>query len=111
MPERDGQRDERNDREYRAFEPAQRIVVEVEIGWDRQGRHLRRAAADQQRQRAPDQERDHHHGGDLHDPQRFGAGFVDAFDVGPPEINGDQHGESGGEHVGRNAKRRMHQLR
>ena len=35
---------------------------------------------------APADDQHAHDGGELHDPQGFVAGFVDADDVGPPEI-------------------------
>src|SRR5262249_245657 len=41
-----------------------------------------------------------HDGGQLHDPERFLAGFADPFDVLPPEIDGDENGESHGGGVG-----------
>src|ERR1700733_9206200 len=44
---------------------------------------------------APEQENDHHDGGGLHNLQGFIAGFVDALDVLPPEINGGEDGDAG----------------
>ena len=62
-----------------------RLVAEMQVVRHGRGRNLR-GTVQQQRQRAPDQERDHHHGGDLHDPQRLAARFVHALDVAPPEV-------------------------
>ena len=47
--------------------------------------------------RTPDQKHHHHHGRDLHDAQRLAARFVNALDVAPPEIDGDDHAEDRGE--------------
>ena len=46
---------------------------------------------------APDDQDDHHPGGDLHDPQGLLAGFVHAHDVLAPEVDGDGGGEDRGE--------------
>ena len=45
--------------------------------------------------RPADQHYDHD-GRDLHDPERFFAGFFDALDVLPPEVEGDGDGENDG---------------
>ena len=47
----------------------------------------------------PAEEGHHHDGGDLHDPERFFAGLVDALDVFPPVINGNGEGEEDGSPV------------
>src|SRR5260370_38770511 len=44
---------------------------------------------------APGDEDHHHDGRGLHDAHGFLARFVDALDVVPPEINGDEDGETG----------------
>src|SRR5450759_5099161 len=85
-----------------AVEPAEGVFAELDIGGDREGRKLH-ASLEQQGDGAPDEEGGHHDGGDLHDAQRLAAGFVDALDVAPPEVGGDNHAEPGGEEMGGNA--------
>ena len=56
-------------------------------------RHRRRRplpAVPHQRQAAPADQQDHHHRGDLHDPQRVLARLVHPLRVAPPEVHGDQ---------------------
>ncbi len=50
-------------------------------------------------QRAPDQKRDNHDGGDLHDAQSLAAGFVDTLSVHPPKIDRNQRRKKGREVV------------
>ena len=52
-------------------------------------------AANPNRIDTPDQEDDHHDGGDLHDLHGFAAGLFDALDVLPPVENGDDGGKDG----------------
>ena len=47
----------------------------------------------EERKRRPAQQSHHHNGSDLHDPERFFAGFVDALNILPPVINRDGEGE------------------
>ena len=47
------------------------------------------------RGRAPCDQQHDHHGGDVHDPQRFLARFGNALDVLPPEIESHQNREEG----------------
>ena len=56
-------------------------------------------AAQQDGQRAPDEQGHHHERGDLHDAQRLATGFVKALDIHPPEVDGDQGGEESREMV------------
>jgi hypothetical protein len=46
-----------------------------------------------EREGAPGEDDEAHDGGELHDPQRFFAGFVNADDVGAPEIERDADGD------------------
>src|SRR5882757_4804862 len=47
---------------------------------------------------APEKKNDHHDGGDLHDLQSLVAGLLEAFDVLPPVVEGDDdRAEGGGE--------------
>src|SRR5450759_2059817 len=71
----------------------------MNIRWSWPGWQLR-VAADQQSEGTPDEQSDHHDGGDLHDAQRLAAGFVNSFDVAPPEVDGDHYAEEGGERMG-----------
>ena len=103
VAERDDDADSAYLRPDGAIEPAERVFAELDIAGHRQGRKLH-ILLEQQRDGAPDEEGNHHDGGDLHDAQRFAAGFVDAPDVAAPEVGGDQHAKTGGEEVGRNAR-------
>ena len=80
-------------------EPAECVVAHHDIA--RCGRRRQVAAADQQRVSAPGDQRDHHHRGELHDPQRFFTRFGNSLDVLPPEIQRGRHGEHFGGRVGR----------
>ena len=51
------------------------------------------------RDRAPDDQQDDHDGRDDHDLYRFLAGFVNALDVLPPEIECNHHTEQGSKSV------------
>ena len=73
------------------FQEAERLVGEVEVGQGGQGRQV--AADLQQGERGPAQQHDHHDGGDLHDPESFFAGLVDALDVLPPVVKRDRQGK------------------
>jgi hypothetical protein len=69
-------------------QPAERFFVEMHHPqMQRIGGYLNGDPKD--RDGAPDDQQHHHDGGDHHDLQRFLAGFVDALDVLPPEIQGD----------------------
>src|ERR1022692_2788479 len=78
-----------------APEPAQRLGVELEVFVE--GKRHRLVAVLENRDQAPDDQDHHHDRGDLHDAQRFLAGFVHADDVLAPEVNGDHGGEHGRE--------------
>ena len=58
--------------------------------WQRHGRET----AHRHRRQAPADQNDHHQRGELHDAQRFLAGFVNADDILAPEINGHGDGEN-----------------
>ncbi len=78
-------------RQFAVFPEAERFVAVVDVG---KGRERRQVAADlQQGEQRPAEQHHHHHGRDLHDPERLFAGFLDALDVLPPEVEGDGHGE------------------
>src|SRR5579863_1213449 len=76
--------DEGNAWRDRPFQPAERIVTEMNIGPVREGNGLISLRED--RKQTPTDEYYHHHGCDLHDAQGFLARFVDADDVLPPEV-------------------------
>ena len=46
---------------------------------------------------APDDQENHHYGGDLHDAQRLFAGLVDALGILPPKVRGHDDSEGRGE--------------
>ncbi len=54
--------------------------------------HLILRALDEQRGAAPDQHNHYHDRGDGHDLDRLVAGFMNAEQILPKEINGDAHG-------------------
>src|SRR5690242_4095142 len=53
----------------------------------------------QDRNQAPHDQHHDHHGGDLHDLHGALAGLVNALDVLPPEVDGHENGDHGGEQV------------
>ena len=59
---------------------------------------------------APGDEDNDHNGRDLHDPHGFLAGFVDALDVVPPEINGAEDGEKRGAEIGADVETEMNEV-
>src|ERR1019366_1235385 len=77
------------------LELAQGIGVELEafVG----GKRHRLVAVLENGDQAPGDQDHHHNGGDLHDAERFLAGFVHADDVLAPEVDGNYGGEHGGE--------------
>ncbi len=75
----------------RAPQESERVLAELEVRGDGRRRKLRAAHA--HRVAAPDQQNDHHHRGDLHDPQRLVARLLDALDVLPPVIDRDRGGK------------------
>ncbi len=73
-------------------------VVETSTGKDgmeRRNRDLR--VMQVQSKRAPADDDYPHHGGQLHDAEGFIAGFVDALDIGAPEVRGDSDGDEHGQ--------------
>ena len=75
------------------LQEAERIRAEGERGGPGKRREMRADMED--RVGAPKEQDDHHDGGDLHDLQGFVAGLVDALDVLPPVISGDEDGNGG----------------
>ncbi len=78
-------------------QPAQRFVVQGDAVLQRIGWNLERSV--KEGDGAPQDQNDHHDGGDHHDLDRFGRGLVHALSVLPPEINGDQDAEDRGKGV------------
>src|ERR1700676_385365 len=60
-------------------------------------RHLNGRSKDGDR--APNYEDDDHDGRDDHDLQSFAAGFMNALDIFPPKVEGDEDGEGCGKGV------------
>ena len=102
VAEGDDDRDRADLRPDGTVEPAERVFAELYVLRYRQRRKLH-VSLEQQGDGAPDEEGDHHDRGDLHDAQRLAAGFMDTADVTAPEVGRNQHSETGGEEVGRNA--------
>src|SRR5271169_5780982 len=94
MAETDDQSDNGDAWPYRSFKPTQSRVTELEVSRQRRGREGDMPPQNDG-QRTPDQQSRHHDGGDLHDTQCLAAGFVNALDVLPPEIEGDADREEG----------------
>ena len=88
VPEADEDPDQR-DRMRQAAEaqPAQGFRRKRQIGMRRQWREM--SAPHPNGQDAPGNHHDHHHGGHVHDPQRFPAGLRNPLDILPPKINCD----------------------
>src|SRR5260370_23175297 len=78
-------------REMHAVEPAHGVWLELQIF--RMRNRGERGMAEPDRVDAPGYKNHDHYSRDLHDAHRLLAGFVDALDVVPPEINGDEDGE------------------
>src|SRR5438270_4159469 len=81
-------------------QPAKESSVEMDMGWNRRGWYGETGVS--QRDHTPSDQDDHHDRRDAHDPQRFGAGLVDALNVFPPEINGHEDGKTRGKRIVRN---------
>ncbi len=64
----------------------------------------------QRRVDAPADQQHHHHGDQLHDVQRFFAGFGYTLCILPPEINGDDNGEGSGDASDRGFRKRSAQV-
>ena len=80
-------------RKRRVLQPTQCIVGIDKVGEMRPWRDLR--ATHRERVDAPRDHQHHHHGRDVHDAQGFLAGFGNAFDVFPPEVDGHKDGKEG----------------
>src|SRR5581483_7637992 len=74
VAEGDQDRDGSDLRPDGAAQPPESVLTEFQVARQGHRRDLH-VAAKQNSERAPDQERDHHHGSDLHDPQRLAARF------------------------------------
>ena len=80
-----------------AVKPAERPLVQLNIGRRRKRRKV--CAANPNGVRAPHDQDDHHHRGDLHDFQGLIAGFMHALYIFPPEKKRDQYGEKRGRRI------------
>src|ERR1700687_1511143 len=89
-------------REVHAVEPTHRIGPELQVTGVRDGRE--RGVAHQDGVNAPANQDDDHDGRNLHDAHGFLAGFVDALDVVPPEVNGADNRKAGSAKIGRDVK-------
>ena len=78
-------------RQFAVLPEAERFVAIVNVGQGGEGRQV--AAYLEQGEKRPAQQHHHHDGRDLHDPERLFAGFFDALDVFPPEVERDGHGK------------------
>ena len=98
MPEADEEDDPGDVAEPGSVKPAQRILIQRDHARvQRVGGQLDGSA--QNRNRAPDDQNDHHHGGDGHDLQGLLAGFMHALGVLPPEVGHDDDRDAGREVV------------
>ena len=79
--------------EVKSVQPPHGVRSELQILRPRQRRQWR--VADPRGVAAPTDQDHYHHGGDLHDAHRLVAGFRNALDVLPPEIQGDADREGG----------------
>ena len=93
-------------RQIGVAQPAQGIGGVNDGGARRQGRQVR--AVHVQRVAAPRNHDHDHHRGDVHDAQGLLARLVNALDVLPPEINGDQRGKNRGGEVHGQHQRGVH---
>ena len=84
--------------EAAAFEEAEGVVAEVEVGGGGEGREG--GAAMDDGEGTPGEQEDDHDGRDFHDVEGFFAGLFDALDVLPPEVDGDGDGDDGGGEIG-----------
>ena len=73
------------------LQPAERIVRIDKVRQARPRRQVR--TPNRERVNAPPDHKHDHHGGYVHDAQRLFAGFGDALDVFPPEVERHQNGE------------------
>src|SRR5579859_1302552 len=76
-------------------QPAERARAEMKIS--RIGKRWKLRMPQHRSIDAPADQEHHHHGNQLHDVQRFFARFRHAFDIFPPEINGDDDRKGGGD--------------
>src|SRR5436309_14335994 len=79
--------------EVKSVQPPHGVRSELQIlrAWQRR----QWSVADPRGVAAPADQDHYHHGGDLHDAHRLVAGFRNALDVLPPEIQGDADREGG----------------
>src|SRR5712692_7463463 len=77
--------------EMQSIEPAHGVRLELQVF--RMRYRGQRGMAEPDRVDAPGDENHDHDSRDLHDAHGLLAGFVDALDVVPPEINGDENSE------------------
>ncbi len=89
----------RNSRPDCSFEPTRGFVAQNQVARHRRRRKVPFPLNDD-RERTPDQERNYHNRGDLHDSEGRRTRFFNALDVAPPEIQRNEHAKKRGEHVG-----------
>src|SRR5271167_1919017 len=106
MPKADKDGDDSGEmREVHAIEPAHGVRFKLQVFRMRNWRE--RGVPEPNRVDAPaDQDHDHD-GGDLHDAHGLLAGFGDALDVVPPEVDGNENGEAGGAKSWRDVQTQM----
>src|ERR1051326_6290062 len=81
-----------------SVEPAERFLVQKNDAWvKRIGWNIDRNP--EERNHTPDDKNNHHDGGDRHDLKGFLAGFVNALNVFPPEVDRDQRRKAGRKRV------------
>src|ERR1019366_9553452 len=97
VTEANQQHDDRDLLRPRAQQPSQRLAIVVHVGG--RGKRRKLSSRFQNRNEAPDDEHDHHDGGDFHDLQRPVAGLTDALYILPPEIGSHNDGEDRTERV------------
>ncbi len=79
--------------EWSALEEAEGVVTELQIGGGGEWRQL--GMLHDGRINAPAEDDDNHDGCDLHDLEGLVAGLLDALDVFPPVVDGDDGGKEG----------------
>src|ERR1700691_3612496 len=113
VSERDENRDDAEHvRQAAVRQPSKRAAGEVDVAGIRKWRQRR--MAQECGVNAPADQDHHHHGDQPHDVQRFFAGLGNALGIFPPEINGDDNGETRGDsahRVGRKSAAQVKVLR
>ena len=99
MAEPDENCDRRHQRPDASMKPADRILRELQVA--RHGCWRQLPAPVQHGQPAPCHQDHHHHADNLHDPQGIVARLVNTPRIAPPEVDGDDDGDTGRDRAAR----------